>query len=217
MSSTDATGSTGATTEPTGATGFDWASQTQHSTVTWANWPLYIDKEKIDGSKRSPALLAFTDQTGIEVVYDEVIHEYASFFAKIQPVLAAGQSTGYDVITMGFPRWLPTMQDLGYLVPLDQDRLQNFYAHRARDAGSLLRPRQHVERPIPVRHHRDEASTPSSPAAGIATFEDLFDRRSPAWSGCSATPRTCRTSRWSGWVSTHRPRRPTTGRSRRTS
>ncbi|MFN8234477.1 MAG: hypothetical protein U0V56_13765, partial [Actinomycetota bacterium] len=51
--STGTTGATGATTGPSGATGFDWASQTQNGTVTWANWPLYIDKEKIDGSKQS--------------------------------------------------------------------------------------------------------------------------------------------------------------------
>jgi spermidine/putrescine transport system substrate-binding protein len=178
--STGGTGATGAATGPTGATGFDWASQSQHDTVTWANWPLYIDKEKIDGSKQSPTLLAFTDQTGIEVVYDEVIPEYASFFAKIQPVLGAGQSTGYDVITMGFPRWLPTMQDLGYLVPLDQERLQNFYAH----AGPAMLARAYdPDNRWSVPYQSGITGIgydPELTGREITTFEDLFD---PAFAG----------------------------------
>jgi spermidine/putrescine transport system substrate-binding protein len=175
---TGATGVTGAS--PTGATGFDWASQSQHGTVTWANWPLYIDKEKIDGSKQSPTLLAFTDQTGIEVTYDEVIPEYASFFAKIQPVLAAGQTLDYDVLTMGFPRWLPTMQDLGYLTPLDQDRLENFYAH----AGPAMQARPYDPDNIWSVPYQSGITgigyDPELTGREITTFEDLFD---PAFAG----------------------------------
>jgi spermidine/putrescine transport system substrate-binding protein len=121
--------------EPAGTSaspsGFDWSKQRKAGTVTFANWPLYIDKRKVDGKITHPSLDAFTQETGIRVEYLELIEDYASFFGKLQPLLDAGRPTGFDLIVMGYPKWLPLMISRGYLVPLDHSFLPNFEAHAA--------------------------------------------------------------------------------------
>lgn len=96
-----------------------WAGKTRHGHVNFANWPLYMDPKR-------PQLKEFTRRTGITVNYQEVIQDDASFFGKIQPQLAAGQSIGYDlmVITGGIEFF--ELVALGYVAPLDHSRLPNF-------------------------------------------------------------------------------------------
>ena len=106
--------------------GFDWSAYEETGSFTFGNWPFYMDKGQVDGEKGYPSLARFTQDTGIEIDYREVIQDYGSFFTQIQPLLAADQSTGYDLIMMSFPRWLPQMRDLGYLIPLDHAQLPNF-------------------------------------------------------------------------------------------
>jgi spermidine/putrescine transport system substrate-binding protein len=110
---------------------YDWSSKTQAGTVTFVNWPLYIDQAKVNGEVVHPTLEAFTDSTKIEVDYEDLIQDYASFFGKIAPQLRAGQATGYDLVVMGYPKWLPLMISREYLVPLDPSYLQNFKRHAA--------------------------------------------------------------------------------------
>ena len=58
-------------------------------TVQFANWPLYIDKAKdASGNRYYPSLKAFTDETGIDVNYEDVIQSNEEFFGKLQPQLA---------------------------------------------------------------------------------------------------------------------------------
>src|SRR5579875_2411927 len=120
----------GAGASSTGAGGIGsttwWNKQKKGSTLNFANWPLYIDKSQQNGHTVHPSLQTFTKDTGIKVNYDEVIQAYESFFGKIRPSLAAGQSIGYDIIVMGYPKWLPLMIQLGYLIPLDHAKLPNF-------------------------------------------------------------------------------------------
>jgi len=111
--------------------GFDWAAQKKTGQMTFGNWPLYMDKKKVNGEVVHPSLQAFRKQTGINVDYEEAIDDYASFFGKLQPQLAAGQSTGFDLIVMGYPKYFPTMIRLGYLIPLDHDLLPTFEANVA--------------------------------------------------------------------------------------
>ena len=59
-----------------------WAGKTGTGHVDFANWPLYMDPKK-------PELKKFTAQTGITVTYKEVINDDPTWFAKIQPQLAA--------------------------------------------------------------------------------------------------------------------------------
>ena len=113
------------------STSFDWSAQQKTGSFTFANWPLYIDKARVNGEVVHPSLEAFTKATGITVNYLEEIDEYAQFFGKIQPQLAAGQSTGYDLIVMGYPKWLPLMIQSHFLIPLDHDLLAAFEEHAA--------------------------------------------------------------------------------------
>ena len=63
--------------------------------IDWANWPLYIDIDDETGAY--PTLEKFTEETGIEVNYQEAINDNEEFFGRIQPDLAAGNPTGWDV------------------------------------------------------------------------------------------------------------------------
>lgn len=123
----DGDGSAGAdgTSSPSAA-GFDWDSQEIAGILDFGNWPYYMDIGDVDGERGHPSLAQFTEDTGIEVDYREVIDDLASFFAKIQPQLEAGQATGYDLIMMGYPRWLEQMYKLDYLIPLDPSLRPNF-------------------------------------------------------------------------------------------
>jgi spermidine/putrescine transport system substrate-binding protein len=94
--------------------------------VVFGNWPLYIDIDEDTGGY--PTLEAFTEQTGIAVSYQEDINDNTEFFGKIQPDLAAGHSTGYDVIAPS--DWMiARLIRLGYLQPLDKTLLPNFEAN----------------------------------------------------------------------------------------
>jgi spermidine/putrescine transport system substrate-binding protein len=99
-----------------------WAGQRQHGTVSFANWPLYMDTE------RTP-LKEFTARTGITVDYQEPINDMPSWFGKIQPQLAVGQPTGYDIIVISSGVTFSKLKALGYFVPLDHARMPNFTAN----------------------------------------------------------------------------------------
>lgn len=105
-----------------------WAAQQQKGRLDFANWPLYIDVGESNENSH-PSLDLFTKQTGIKVSYSEVIQEVDTFFGKIQPVLSAGQSTGYDLMVITNGLYLDKMVDLNYLIPLDQSKMTNFYKY----------------------------------------------------------------------------------------
>ncbi|MGI5491844.1 polyamine ABC transporter substrate-binding protein [Microtetraspora malaysiensis] len=115
-----------------------WAGKVQNGHVNFANWPLYMDPDH-------PELKKFTKQTGITVTYKEVIQETTSWFAKIQPQLAAGQSIDYDLMVVTNSIQLTQLIKLGYLVPLDHEKLPNFtknvgerYKNEAFDPGNVF-------------------------------------------------------------------------------
>ncbi len=95
-------------------------------TLEFANWPLYIDIDEETGAY--PTLEAFEAESGIDVNYTEAINDNEEFFGLIQPDLAAGNPTGYDLI-------VPTnylverMVRLGYLEELDWSKLPNVEAN----------------------------------------------------------------------------------------
>jgi len=103
----------------------DWSAKPS-GTLDFANWPLYIDKEKVNGEVVRPSLEQFTKDTNIDVNYMEVIQGNSTFFGKIQPQLAAGQSTGYDIIVITNGETLTRLMTLGYLVELPADMRPNF-------------------------------------------------------------------------------------------
>ena len=63
--------------------------------VNWSNWPEYIDLS--DDEKSRPTLDAFTKATGIQVNYTEDYNDNDEFYAKVRPLLEAGEDTGRDV------------------------------------------------------------------------------------------------------------------------
>lgn len=105
--------------------------------VTFVNWPFYIDKKRANGEATHPTLDQFTQETGIAVDYLEQITSYEEFHAKVFRLLENEQSTGYDLLITGFPKWYPIMMALGYLVELDASRLQNFTTYAAPKYRSL--------------------------------------------------------------------------------
>jgi len=130
-------------TTPAASPTFDWSKQKQAGEVTFVNWPLYLDKARVNGEVVHPSLERFMDTTGVQVEYLEQIETYEDFHAKILPLLEAGSPTGYDLITTGFPKWYPMLMQLGYLVELDHSLLPNFeryagdaYKNLAYDPGN---------------------------------------------------------------------------------
>ena len=94
--------------------------------LVWANWPAYMQFSRRSGT--FPLLDQFQKQTGITVTYLEDINDNSEFFNIIQPDLALGGYTGYDMITPS--DWLvERLIRLGYLEPLDYRLLPNFQAN----------------------------------------------------------------------------------------
>ena len=95
--------------------------------LNFANWPLYIDQDEETGE--SPTLQEFEEETGIAVNYTESIEDNQSFFGTVQPALAGGEDTGYDIIVM--TDWMiGNMARLGYLEEIDVERdVPNFVAN----------------------------------------------------------------------------------------
>lgn len=170
VSGTSETGSDGEKEEANTLTTTERAGQ-----FAFANWPLYIDRAK----GRRPTIEDFTEATGIEVDYKEVIEDNESFFGTIREPLANGQAVEWDLIVV--TDWLiAKMARLGYLEELDHSLLGNFAAN----AGEIYKS--------PVYDTGNTHSVPwQSGITGIGynpeltgreitSFEDLFD---PAFQG----------------------------------
>lgn len=100
-----------------------WEKQRETDKLVWANWPLYLDTE---GKSKHPTLAAFEKQNNVKVKYVEAIQDNGPFFAKVQPGLSDGQYSGYDLAVISSGIYFNKFRDLGFFVPLDQDRLSNF-------------------------------------------------------------------------------------------
>jgi spermidine/putrescine transport system substrate-binding protein len=108
-----------------------WDGKKVKGSLVFANWPYYMDK----AHGTHPSLDLFTKQTGIKVSYKEDVQEIPSFYGKIEPPLAAGQPTGYDLIVMTNGVYLDKMQQANWLIPLDHSQLPNF----AKYAGPAIK------------------------------------------------------------------------------
>jgi len=97
-------------------------SQTLPKTITFSNWPLYIDVKK----KTHPSLVQFEKHYHVNVRYIEDINDNDSFFGKIEGPLSQGQSVGRDVVVMTDSSGLPQrMIQLGWLEKLDKAAIPN--------------------------------------------------------------------------------------------
>ncbi|WP_128435208.1 polyamine ABC transporter substrate-binding protein [Streptomyces cyaneus] len=91
--------------------------------LTWANWPLYIDTDDEDATRR-PTLEAFRKRTGISVEYVEEINDNDEFFGKISPALMNHQRTGRDLVVIS--DWMcARFVRLGWVQEMDRARQPN--------------------------------------------------------------------------------------------
>jgi len=89
--------------------------------VNWSNWPEYID---VDDKGKHPSIEAFTKASGIKVNFNEDYNDNDEFFAKVRPLLDAGQDTGRD--TWVSTDWMVArLIRLGYVQPLDYANIPN--------------------------------------------------------------------------------------------
>ncbi len=110
-----------ATAAPTAKAATDLSAT--EKVVNWSNWPEYIDVD--DKTQAHPTLDEFTKQTGIKVNYTEDYNDNDEFYAKVRPLLAAGQDTGRDT-------WCSTDWMVGRLIRqgyVQKINLTNFPNH----------------------------------------------------------------------------------------
>ena len=101
-------------------------------TLTWGNWPAYIDEDD-DGNY--PTLLAFDEQTGIKVEYKVEIDDNNTYYGTIKDQLALGQATGSD--TFCLTEWMVArLIRFGYVQDLDAANIPN----KKNLAPALLNP-----------------------------------------------------------------------------
>ena len=91
-------------------------------TLSFSNWPLYIDVN--ERTKRRPTLDKFQKEFGTKVKYTEEINDNVEFFGKVQPQLSRGSSGGRDLFVVS--DWMAgRMIQLGYVQKLDKAELGN--------------------------------------------------------------------------------------------
>jgi len=161
------------------ASGF-WASQTKAGQLDFANWPLYMDQDKVKGKTVYPSLQQFTKETGIKVNYKEVIQENDAFLGKINPSLKAGQATGWDLIVITNGGSIEKLIRQNFLIELDQSKLPNFqkyagpaYKNPSFDPGNKYTVAWQAGL-------TGLAYNPKLTKRPITSFQDLFD---PAFKG----------------------------------
>jgi spermidine/putrescine transport system substrate-binding protein len=99
----------------------------QDRRLVMSNWPLYIDVDEQDESRR-PTLDAFMQSTGIEVSYTEDVNDNNEFFGKVRNQLSACQAIDRDIIVL--TDWMAArLIRLGWVQPLNRDRLPNVSAN----------------------------------------------------------------------------------------
>lgn len=95
--------------------------------IVFSNWPLYIDVDENDESKR-PTLDEFAAQTGIQVTYQEDVNDNNEFFGKIRNQLSTCQTIDRDIMVL--TDWMAArMIRLGWVQPLRKDKLPNVDAN----------------------------------------------------------------------------------------
>ncbi len=90
-------------------------------TLTWSNWPAYIDQDD-DGNY--PTLMRFEEETGIAVEYVVDIDDNNTYYGVIKDQLALGQETGAD--TFCLTEWMVArLIRFGYVQELDAANIPN--------------------------------------------------------------------------------------------
>jgi spermidine/putrescine transport system substrate-binding protein len=145
-------------------------------TVEWANWPGYIDidDEAAPNPTPYPTINAFIEETGIQVNLAEAIIDNEDFFGQIQPDLANGDPTGWDLITPS--DWLvERMIGLEYLEDIDLSVLPNLDANAADYARNLSFDPENQHSVYWQGGITGIAFDPTLTGRELTTFDDLLD------------------------------------------
>ena len=139
-------------------------------TLTWSNWPAYIDEDD-DGNY--PTLVAFQDASGITVEYKVDIDDNNTYYGAIKDQLALGQATGAD--TFCLTEWMVArLIRFGYVQELDAANIPN----KANLAPALLNPDFDPGRKKSLPWQNGFAgiawNTEELPA-GLGSVDDLFE------------------------------------------
>jgi spermidine/putrescine transport system substrate-binding protein len=109
------------------------ASASPEGPLVWSNWPDYIDVRS--KPPRHPTLARFSDRTGIEVDYREVIEDNATYVDSLGAALAERRPVGTDLMVL--TSWMSARLVRDRVVqPLDRSRLP----HTANLIGALGSP-----------------------------------------------------------------------------
>lgn len=145
--------------------------------VNWLNWPAYIDLS--DDESTYPSIDEFTNQTDIEVEYNEGLLDNADFLATYSPDLRAGNKTGWDIMSPG--GWVvERMARNGWLEEIDHSKLPNWAANCADYAKGLWFDPDNKYSVWWQGGLTGIAYDPELTGREITTFDDLLD---PAFSG----------------------------------
>ena len=91
-------------------------------TLTFANWPLYIDID--EETNQRPTLQKFRREYGTRVKYVEEINDNVEFFGKVRQQYEQGNSGGRDLHVV--TDWLAARMDrLGYVQRFDKEEMPN--------------------------------------------------------------------------------------------
>jgi spermidine/putrescine transport system substrate-binding protein len=111
-----------------------WASKKKNGHFSFDNWAAYIDQTK---SGHYPTLEKFTKQTGISVSYnDAAVADVQTYYGKISPELAAGKSTGADLMVVTNSWEFTELVQKGWVAQLDHSRMPNFLKYAVPTAAS---------------------------------------------------------------------------------
>ena len=131
-------------------------------TLHFSNWTLYMDRNLKQHT--FPSLIAFQKKTGVHVAYTQDINDNASFYHKIAPLLARGESTGRDIVVLtDNDRYLGLMLEKGYAEKLDKSAIPNM--------KNLVDVQKHPS----FDPHRDYTLPWQSGMTGIAYNDKLTD------------------------------------------
>ncbi len=110
------------TSKPKGASSKAIPNGKVAKTMTFANWPLYIDVD--EKTKGHPTLDEFQKKYGTKVKYVEEINDNVEFFGKVRQEYAQGSSGGRDLHVV--TDWMCNrMKRLGYVQKFDKSSMPN--------------------------------------------------------------------------------------------
>lgn len=140
--------------------------------VRWLNWPAYMDLSEDEST--FPSIDAFTEQTGLEVEYNEGLLDNADFLAQYSPDLRAGNNTGWDIMSPG--GWVvERMVRNDWLEELDHEQLPNWTANCADYAKGLWFDPENRYSVWWQGGLTGIAYDPELTGREITTFDDLLD------------------------------------------